>query len=390
MALLLTSAALADDVSDAVDSDGARLDVGVSTQYDSNVFFVSGDEVSSPSAVAQLASGYRWQGELTGVDVAVDGRYQEYTDGSLPTVSAIGAAITVDRAHEFGSTRVQLAYRDESSLLDVLNNNGDFVGDQRQHTASASLHRMFELSETSSIVATLAGSRVKYIDTPAGVQQDDYDFTSGGSQWEWQYSERVTFGAGVVGSWYDSNGKRFTNEVTTIGPVLSMRYELGETMSGSVEASYRRSESKTVFLGFIDQRDSGADYYGRAGVAKQFERGYLDLDASRSVQPGSNGSQEIRDEVTASFGREVSERIMLHGGVTALKSAPTNDGSVGAANDRRTAFAGDLGVDYVLAERVTLTAGYRYLRQNTDAADTDARAQTVVMTLRWELGGTAL
>jgi opacity protein-like surface antigen len=389
VAVALASAALADDASDAVDQTGAHVDVRLGTQYDSNVFFVARDEVASASAVTELTSGYRWQGELTGLDLSLDGRYQPYEDQSLSAATAIEVAATLDREHEYGNTRARIAFRDESALINALDNQGKFVGDERQDTASGSLRRRFEISETSSFVTTLEGSRVTYVNTPPGVRQDDYDFATGAGEWQWQSGERTTFGAGVVGSWYSSDGNQFTNEVRTAGPALSMSYELGETTSGYVDVSYRRSDSKAVYFGFIQQHDAGSDYYGRAGVTKRFERGYLSLDAGRTVQPGSSGRQEIRDEVTASFSREITERVTLHGGATALKSAPNAQGSVAAANDRRTAFAGDVGVDYELAANVTLSGAYRYLRQNTDAPDTDARAQTVMMTLRWTLGGTS-
>ncbi len=390
LCVLVTPPALADAATDdTTGNDGARLNLGVGTQYDSNVFFVSDDEVASASAVAELSSGYRWQGELTGLDLALDGRYQPYEDQSLEAASAIGVSATLDREHEFGNTRVRIAYRDESSLINAFNDDGRFVGDERQDTASASLARLFEISESGSIVTQLEGSRVTYENTPPDVQRDDYDFATGSTQWEWHSSERATFGAGVVGSWYSSDGKRFTNEVRTFGPSLSVRYELGESTSGTLEGSYRRSDSKAVFFGLIEQHDTGGNYYGRAGLTRQFERGYLALDASRSVQPGSSGRQDIRDQVTVSVVRELSDRMTFRGSAVALKSAPHSEGSVADDGDKRTAFAGDLGVDYTIAERATLSAGYRYLWQDTDAADTDAQAQTVTMTLRWAFGGTS-
>src|SRR5262245_22568147 len=394
LAIVLASAAFGDDstinadAGNAADESGGRLNVDVGTQYDSNVFFVTNDEVSSASAVAQLGSGYRWQGDVTGLDLSINGRYQQYSEESLSAASAIGAAVTLDRDHEFGSTRVAISYSDASSLINAFDNNGKFVGDQREHVASASVQRLFEMSETNSVVASLQGARVKYVDTPEGVRQDDYDFASGSGQWEWQYDERLTFGAGVVGSWYKSDGNEgFSNEVTTFGPALSMRYELGESTSGTLEFSYRGSESKTVYFGFFEQHDAGADYYGHARVVKHFERGYLTLDAGRTVQPGSSGRQDIRDELTTGFGRELTERATFHGSATWLKNAPNNQGSVGSASDRRTAFAGDLGVDYALGERLMLSCGYRYLWQNSDAPDSDARAQTVMLTLRWDMQG---
>ena len=199
----------------------------------------------------------------------------------------------------------------------------------------------------------------------------------------------MTFGAGLVGSWYSSDGKRFTNDVTTLGPSLSLRYELGESTLATLEGSYRRSDTETEF-GFIKEHDSGANYYGRAGFTRQLERGYLVLEVSRSVQPGSSGRQDILDQLTGSYVRELSDRMTFRGSATALKSRPNNEGTVANADgNKRTAFAGDLGVDYTIAERVTLSAGYRYLWQNADAQDSDAHAQTVMMTVRWSFGASA-
>lgn len=368
---------------------GSHLDLRLGTQYDSNVFFVARNEVASASAVAELASGYRWQGELTGIDLALNARYQPYEDSNLSAASALEMAATIDREHEYGSTRARVAYRDESALINAFDNQGRFVGDSREQTASASLRRVFEISESETFVALLDGSRVTFVDTPPDSQQDDYDFATGTGQWEWQISERMTFGAGIVGSWYSSDGRRFSNEVTTAGPAVTMRYELDETMSGFVDLSYRLSDSQVVYLGSISDSDSGSNYYGRAGITKRFERGNASFEAGRTVQPGSSGRQETRDQIAVAFARELTERGTLHVGATALSSTADGQGSVATADDRRHAFAGDIGIDYELSEHVTVTGGYRYLWQNTDAQDTDAHGQTVSMTLRWVLGGAA-
>lgn len=384
IAVVLAGTAFADFGTDQL---VPHVSVAVGGQYDTNVFFVPDDEIASASTVAEAVAGYRWQGELTGLDVAVDGRYQQYAEQSLPAASAFRVSATLDREHEFGSTRASVSFRDTSALINALDNNGKFVGDERQKTASSSVRRIFEINETNAIVTTLAGSRVTYVDTPPGVRQDDYDFATAASQWEWQYGERVTLGAGVVGSWYKSNGEVFTNEVTTIGPALTLQYELGESTAGSFEFSYRRSDGEAVYFGFLEQHDTGGNYYGRAGISREFDRANVSLDASRSVQPGSNGRQEIRDEVTASFVREMSDRVTLRGAATALESAPDNEGSIGAPGDRRTAFAGDVRMDVQFGEHVSVSAGYRYLWQNADGPDTEAQAHTLSVTLHWSLGG---
>lgn len=390
LCVMFSTSALADDVAQSdVAKEGLHFDAGVGTQYDSNVFFVADHEVDTASAVAELSSGYRWQGELTGVEVALDGRYQPYEDSSLEAASAVGVAVTLDREHEFGNTRMLVSYRDESSLINAFNDDGKFVGDERQHTAATSFSRSFEMSETSSIVAHVDGSRVTYENTPPDVQRDDYDFATGSTQWEWHPGEQTTFGAGLVGSWYSSDGRRFSNEVTTFGPLLSLRHEFSESTSASLEGSYRRSRADAQFFGFINQQDTGGNYYGRAAVTRQFEQGYFAVEASRSVSPGSSGRQDIRDELVLRVVRELTERAMLRGGAVALKSAPHSQGSVADDGDKRTAFAGDIGVDYTLAERMTLSAGYRYLWQDTDAPNTDAHAQTVMVTLRWAFGASA-
>jgi hypothetical protein len=382
-AVVLANTAFADEANDA---SGGRLVLGLGTQYDSNVFLVADDEIASASAVLQLGSGYRWQGEVTTFDLAADGRYQRYEETSLSDATAAGVSASLDRQHQRGATRARVSFRNESSLLNAFNDDGKFVGDERQSTGSASLRNMFQLNETNAIVTALEGSRVHYIDTPPDVQRDDYDVTGGTTRWERQVSERATVGVGVVGTWYKSDGRLFTNEVTTFGPELSLEYEFGETLAGSFEASYRKSDGKAEYLGFIEQHDGGANYYGRAALTKLFDRGYVNVEASRTVQPDSNGRQEIRDQVTIGFARELSERSTLRGGAAALRSAPHNEGSVGAAQDRRDAVAADLSFDHELAERLVVSTAYRYVWQDTDADDTEARGQTVSATLRWTFG----
>jgi opacity protein-like surface antigen len=303
----------------------------------------------------------------------------------LSAASAIGVSATLDREHEFGSTRARLSYRDESSLIDAFDDDGRFVGDERQEILSGSLRRVVQTDETNAFVVMLEGSQVQYVDTPIDVQHDDYDFATGAAQWERQWGERATIGAGIVGSWYNSDGENFTNEVTTVGPAVSLDWQLSDAVTGTFEFSYRRSNGKVVYFGVVDQREGSGNYFGRARLDRQFERGSMSIEASRSVQPGSNGRQEVRDQVSFGFVRELSDRATLHSSALALKSAPYSEDSIGAANDRRTAFAGDIGLDWAMAEHLTVSAGYRYLWQDGDADDSEARGQTVMTTLRWML-----
>jgi hypothetical protein len=219
--------------------------------------------------------------------------------------------------------------------------------------------------------------RVRYHDTPDDVLREDYEFVTGDVRRQWASDERTIWGLGLVASVYTSEGAFIDNEVTTVGPMLSVQHELTPTTTIAADVSWRRSRSEYELFGLVDGDEDGDDYFGSGRIERQFERGYLSVEANRSVQPSSNGRQEIRDRATIAFGVEVSERTRLRGSGTALRDRATADED---RNERR-ALASDVVIEHALGERTTLIAGFRYLWQDTDSADRDATGQSVILTL---------
>ncbi|NJN52445.1 MAG: hypothetical protein HC809_12500 [Gammaproteobacteria bacterium] len=206
--------------------------------------------------------------------------------------------------------------------------------------------------------------------------------TNGGVQWERRTSERASVGLGVVSTWYSSSGPTFTNDVVTVGPALTLRYELSQTLSCVAEASYRQRTSDQVFFDVVELTDTSEDYFGSLRVEREFERGFLQIEASRNLLPGSSGQQEIRDRASVALGYELSARTSMH--LSGIVLRDRADQSV--RDDERRGFAGDASINRELSERLAFNAAYRYLWQDGSDDDNEARGHSVVIGLTWVIG----
>ena len=354
-------------------------DVTGGAAYESNIFLTSSDPVSSASATTRLDSGISVEGDTTKVAVSVDGQYQRYDDGGLTDASSIDVQTALTKEHEYGETRIGIGYTNASSLINAFETNGKFVGDQRQEIVSGSLSRRFDVSETTSLTADVDASRVTYSNTPAGVFTEDYDFASGSAMWQCELSERAKVGFGAVGSWYSAAQGAFDNRATTYGPAVSIDYELNDRTSAFAEISYRTTNTQTQF-GPFDSDSSGSDYFGHVDLKRAFDSGGVALSLRRSVQPNSNGQQDIRDEAGVMFSHDVSETLSARGGATYIR-----DRSQQTSSDDRDGFAGDLALDWTLSEATHLSLAYRYLwqREGGDAAN----AHTIMLSLTRRVAG---
>ena len=354
-------------------------DVTGGAAYESNVFLTSSDPVSSASATTRLDSGVSVEGETTKLAVSVGGQYQRYDDGGLTDSSSIDVQAALTKEHEYGETRIGFGYTNQSSLIDAFETNGKFVGDQRQEIASGSLSRRFDLSETTSLTAGVDASHVTYSNTPTGVFTEDYDFASGSAMWQCELSERTKVGFGAVGSWYSAGQGAFDNRATTLGPAVSLGYELNDRTSAFAEFSYRVTKTQTEF-GPFDSDSSGSDFFGHVDLKRSFDTGGVTVSLRRSVQPNSNGQQDIRDEAGVAFSREFTETLSARGGATYIR-----DRSQQTSSDDRDGFAGDLALDWTLSEATHVSLAYRYLWQHEGGAD--ANAHTIMLSLTRRVAG---
>jgi hypothetical protein len=354
-------------------------DVTGSAGYQSNVFLTSKNAIATSSATSRLDSGTSWQGELDTLTASLDGQYQRFDDSALTPATSVGVQTSWAHEHEYGETRVGLGYSDASSLLDAFEEDGKFVGDERQQTLSGSLSRRFDLSETTSLLSSVDVAHATYTNTPQGVFRENYDFANGSAMWRSEMSQRLILGFGAVGSWYGADSSGFSNTVTTVGPAVSADYELNDRLSLFAEVSYRITDTQTRIHTFeIDS--TGNDYFGHVDLKRQFDWGSVALSARRSVEPGSNGQQDIRDEIGLFFENELTERMTLRGGATYIDNRSDQTGS-----GDRTAFAGDLSLDWTISQRTHATMAYRFQWQDESGAQ--ASGNTVMLSLTRRIAG---
>ena len=347
--------------------------------YESNIFLTPDNPVSSASATTHLASGVSVAGETTTLTASLDGQYQRYDDGGLTDARSIALHTALTQEHEYGETSVEVGYSNASSLINAFETNGKFVGDQRQQTVSVSFARRFDLSETSALVTAVDASRVTYSDTPTGVFTEDYDFAGSSVMWQHELTERLKLGFGAVGSWYSAGSGSLDNRATTIGPAVSMDYEIDDRSAAFAEFSYRVTHTQTQ-VGPFDFDSSGADYFGHLDLRRSFDSGSASVSVRRSVQPDSNGQQDIRDEAGVYVAHDLSETLSVHGGATYLRDRSQQT----SANDR-DGFAGDVALDWTLGAATHLSVAYRYLwqRENGDSAN----AHTMMLSLTRRIAG---
>jgi hypothetical protein len=230
-----------------------------------------------------------------------------------------------------------------------------------------------QFGQRSALALDLRATDVTY-DDPLGLTSHA-DFTDGeiGAAYVRTLSPRTTLSTRLFGEHFDA--EEVGNEADTVGIEMRLARELSSiwsivTIAGVAQSDFRYlDETGTPFTGTNDV------FVLDIGFRKRTERTSVDFDLRRRLLPDSFGFLVTRNELQASFLRDLSPRVS-GGAVLRLVESTSLDG---AADTGRDYGRIGLNIEWTFVESWSLVAGYEYYYWINSAIDHDARSNSLVV-----------
>ena len=173
---------------------------------------------------------------------------------------------------------------------------------------------------------------------------------------------------------------RFNRQSDTYGLMAGIGHGFSETLSASLLAGVRQSDGSLEIPGGPELSESSSGPLLQGVLTKRFETGRLELEASRLLLPGGEGSLLDSKRVALRFNYSLAPRWDLR--LRSLALHNTAPSTISNRQDRKF-FSIEPGVEYHLTEWWRLAASYRYRWQEYADARNDAASNAVFLNLSY-------
>lgn len=277
------------------------------TEYEDNWFVSNRENIESAAATLEGALSVEMSRSLWGASIVAGGDYRRFENELLPEVGQYYGTVQAYREREYGQSTVAMGYNRISSLFDSFDLAGDFSGEEQRDSRFAQLAHQQLLTEYSSVTVSLDGSQVRYVGDTS-FERSDYNFVSATIGYDRVRSERIEYTLRVNGLRYETVGDPiFSNEVTSYGPGLQIRYAQSDRTRWVLDASMLRTESRQILFSTPLELATSDEFSGFLQLVHQRKIGTLELELAQRVQPGSNRGLRRRLDGVLKYFRPLSE-----------------------------------------------------------------------------------
>lgn len=269
----------------------------------------------------------------------------------------------------------------DTTLTSEIEETG-LVQEQRRRTeVSLSPSWVRTLTERDSLQVSYLGQSVQYDAAPT--EFIDYQYHSLTGTWLRRLDEKNELNLSAFLSRYEADNDRAT--IDTVGVQGGIDHEFSQTLSGTLLAGVRRSDSESLLnLGLFQIRTEDESTGGLflAGLEKTFERGSVEASLTRSITPGSFGAVYQSDRLLLNAQRPLDSRRRISVRVSALRYEAVQGSN---ASRDRTAFRVRPEFHWKLSRELWASASFQYRWQEFENADEAASSSRIEMTLeyRW-------
>jgi hypothetical protein len=373
------------------------------TQYTDNYFFTSTGKESGFTATVSpfLTAARRTETSEVAAVLAVGANKVWGLSENIDYVSGrlgLDGTLRDDRSTWAGS----VAYSRAPTLQNQITLRGNVLALAYTDAASATGSYSYQLSERWSLGARAGAFNNQYSSvqsTNAALQSNSAYF--GGGSVNYAYSERTQFNFVAAYAHTTSDVTRSDSITTTIGFVH--RFSEQFTVSASVGKFWTDIQATQTALvcpttpllcdsGLVprvpitsgDSRSNNGQLYG-GNISYAFsERTSFTAFLSENLAPSSTGSLTKTDSAGASLSHRFTERLAARLGASYTRQAfPSGLSGLSTTNF----YAGEVGVSYLLAERWSLDAGYRYARADYAQSGSSPQSNVVFLSIGYNWPG---
>ena len=342
-------------------------------EYDDNIFMRDTNKVGDyhSSVTPTLVTSYALDQTNVSLSVgyAID-RYEasKYLDNETPFFRFNSSHQTERSKWGLGLSYVKSASRSEAEI-----DTGDFETDSTSTTRSITPSFVYQLTERDSLSFRGGYSKKEFSTLDFSDTETKYISTG----WQHQFTERLNGGLDLTANNSKSSSLTTATDNDSYDLSLVSTYNLSEIWALKGKVGFRLVEDKQT-----NDTDSGSSL--DINVSYKFDIDTANLSISRSLFASDNGGVNERDQINATFSRQLSETLIARVSSTyqEIRSA-----SGGNSNDIRKNFSVSPSISWNFSSNVNLGLSYKYRHQKDSQVGTDVDSNAIMLTLNYDWDG---
>jgi opacity protein-like surface antigen len=264
-------------------------------------------------------------------------------------------------------------YLRQSTSITEFEDTGNVRSDERKITRSIRPRYSYSLFED---IRLFVGAGYRDVRFPNGdpVNFDEFDVISGNAGVTYIIDELNSFT--MTGYYQDQEVHKSPDATESVGGAIRYNRTLNERWRTFAGFGYRKSNFKTANNTGNIERDSDTGPIYEGGITyEQSEVETFNFSVTRALEPSVRGNVNDRLTFRANYSKQLSPRLTGVAEFFWLENESVNDDN---QSDNREAWRSNIGFNYKLTEKWSLTSRYRhryqkYLdRDNSSGADSDA------------------
>ncbi|WP_330110250.1 hypothetical protein [Methylophaga thalassica] len=297
------------------------------------------------------------------------------------------ASFSTSYATERSTYGLNLNYAERESRDIAEEDTADFSNTSTTITKSISPSYSYRLTELDTISSSFSYQTRKQSDSGsnsnilgASSNLTDNETASLNLAWQHQYTERLNGGISFTYVNYQAESERLDNQYDSYSLGLTSEYQLSElwSVNGLLGARYLDSENNPVIGSKTSDQSTGLNY--SISTTREDELNSYSLSVSRSLLPSSEGDVNQQDAYTATYRRNLTEK--LTGSFTATYRLYKSADDLNSQETKYLDISPSL--NWKLAQDWALIFSYKYRSiDETDGKNVDSNAIFVNIDYNW-------
>lgn len=354
-----------------------RPSASIGVGYETNAELVAEDPIdTSRYEVKAHAQGGRLteRSEIAFSLKAFSKRYSEYERLNSDNLSA--AIASTYQLNELDVITLGGSYERDTSRTSELTTTGNIQGNVLRNTYTLQSSWTRPLTDLSAVGIAYAYTNVRYEDNQTGLINYDQHILD--TSYNRQLTERASFKGTLAATFYNPEDPVSYNGYQA---TLGFSYAIAETLTGDIFYGPQQIDSETDIGPNAVRRTTRGSTYG-IHLAKEFERGGLDLELNRGAVPSGAGEPLLQESLEVGLKFQVSPTLKLVLPAAVYRNETLNLGD-SEQRERRIYFSSNPALIWRVSDDFVLGASYRYQYQRFEDSGESAASNAIFLSLQF-------